>query len=85
MVEIHYNLHRSNLLDCTEDWRTVGTHHLDHVTRVDVGRVELAVDSEYLAVEILHMVRVLLAIGIGKRECEIEVVTFLEVLEVLLE
>lgn len=85
MVEVHDNLQRSNLLHRSQDWRTVGTHHLNDITLIDVGRVELAVNGEYLAVEILNVVGVILAISIGKWDCKVKGIALLQVLQVILK
>ena len=85
MVEVHNYLQWSNFLYSTKDWGAVGTHHLNHIALVDVGRIELAVNGKHLAVKILDMVGVILAVCIGKGDSEVELVTLLQILEVLLK
>ena len=85
MVEVHNNLQWGNLLYGSEDGRTVGTHHLNDIACIDMCRIELAVDSKYLAVKILYVVGVVIAVSIGRRYCKIERITLFKILEILLK
>ena len=85
MIEVHNHLERSNLLHGSQDGRAVGAHHLNDIAFVDVCRVELAVNGEHLAVEILNVVGVILAVCLGRGYYKVESITFFQILKISLK